>query len=654
MKTCGLVGGVIIYICAMVYYFPNRDSIKKSIHMQIPKLFSTSNLKIISVTKVQFKEPNPNNQEQVPMLNTDYIYNPLDFYIDSTDDLAKLGLSCLPDSFGYSITRGNEIFPPYEYPKCSEVNKQNDTYLHINREKNILYMDCPDGSNNKYLVGPFDKRRLIQREEGYPNWKVNSYKSPINATNFEFGLGSCDIDGEELKQADMSPIFQKTAYANAKNLTTQKPRIIFFFTLDSVSRRHFFRKIPKVVSYLNFLNQNSSYSVFDFNLHNTLGGDSAENHVPMLGGNLNYAKETKGNQNKDFLGEKAMWNMFRSKGFISQLLFESCDTNFNEALGRNPKADYVVGPFNCAVERFTSMSFVLKSHSQRCIGGHQSHFYVMNYTLAVLDMNPDVNHFIYLHIDTAHEGTGQHAATLNEDLYEYLKGFLEKYHNYEIFMFLQADHGMRYGPWYTEVEGYMEQKLPALFVIASKSLLLQYPNSYNALAVNSQRLISKMDLRETALHLANFTEEKKYSINLLTKIAAKARTCDDLEISPWSCSCLAMREINNPDSNLGLFLDRLKNYAQSIINSYSYTDPQHPIGSVCKKILLGNITKVYQISVNNLQELFKLEVESPTQKNMKFQITFYLASNGKQMRADPDKFVLKNFVFGKYPIKTRV
>ena len=657
MKICLLLIGIAIYSCILIYYFPNRDYIKARIHNYVPELFSPSNNYIVSVTRYHYKQSKSLESDRDPLPNTEFKYAPSSFFIDSTEDLKPLDLECLPDSFGYSIERGNEVFPPYEYPKCSEVNKQNDTYLHIDRDRNLLYMDCPKDSNNKYVVGPFDKRRLIHREEGYPNWKLASYKGPIDASEIEFGIGSCDKDGDELIQADMSPIFQPEAYEQAKNLTPDKPRIIFFLTLDSVSRRHFYRKIPKVVAYLNSLNfdQNSSYSAFDFNLHNTLGGDSAENHVPMLGGNLDYARETKGDQNKDFLGAKAMWNMFREKGYISLLAFESCDANFINALGRNPNVDYSVEPFNCAVERYTSTSFVLNSHVQRCIGGHQSHFYVLNYTLTTIEINPGVNHFIYLHIDTAHEGSGQHTATLNDDLEGYLKGFLERYkERYEVFIFLNADHGMRYGPWYTEMEGYMEQKLPALFIIASKSLLEKYPYSYDSLSTNTQRLISKMDLRETALYVAGFTEEARYSVNLLNKIAPKSRTCDDLKISPSACSCLKMTEISNPEPILAEMMERLKNYAESIINSYAYSDPKYPLGKICKKIELGRITKIYQITVNNVEEMYKLEIEAPVQKGMNFQVTFFLASDGKSMRANRDKFVLETFAYGRYPIKIRV
>ena len=270
-------------------------------------------------------------------------------------------------------------------------------------------------------------------------------------------------------------------------------------------------------------------------------------------------------------------------------------------------------------------------------------------------MNPGVNAFVYVHLDTAHEGTGQHAATLNDDVTEYLQSFMEKYQeDYELFIYLQADHGMRYGNWFTEVEAYMEQRLPAFFLISSNSLLEKFPYSYSALSTNTQRLISKMDLRETTLFLEDIIEETPYSTNLLNKIIPKSRTCDDSDISPWDCSCLTMEELHSPPPKITSLLESLKQYAQTVINSKSYTDPKYPVGVVCKKIELGDITKIYQIGVNNVQEIYRLEIESTTQENMKFQITYFLGSDGDQMNANNEKFILQNMAYLNTPIKVRV
>ena len=71
--------------------------------------------------------------------------------------------------------------------------------------------------------------------------------------------------------------------------------------------------------------------------------------------------------------------------------FDDCDDNFIKTLGRNPEVDYVVGPFYCGIDKYSSGRFGSGKSMQRCVGGHQTHFYLLNYTNNVLEMNPDVN-----------------------------------------------------------------------------------------------------------------------------------------------------------------------------------------------------------------------------------------------------------------------
>ena len=49
-----------------------------------------------------------------------------------------------------------------------------------------------------------------------------------------------------------------------------------------------------------------------------------------------------------------------------------------------------------------------------------SHKYMLDYTYSVSNLNPGANMWIYNHINTAHEETGQHAATLDDDLADFL------------------------------------------------------------------------------------------------------------------------------------------------------------------------------------------------------------------------------------------
>jgi hypothetical protein len=106
---------------------------------------------------------------------------------------------------------------------------------------------------------------------------------------------------------------------------------------------------------------------------------------------------------------------------------------------------------------------------------------------------------------------------------------------------LQADHGMRYGNWFKEVEGFQEHKLPALFVIGPESYWERFEHAYDVLHHNSQHLTSKLDERATILEMANElynlppppkSEKLSHAISLVSEKAPTERTCQDADIAP--------------------------------------------------------------------------------------------------------------------------
>ena len=661
MKIAFLLLGILIYFTLFKAYFQKSNSYHKKYNKALPKFFSSSNSKVRTVSKLP-QNRNISTQASEPQIpNSKFVYSPAAFQLDDTEALRKLSLSCQPSSFGYSAKRGSQVFPHKGYPKCSEVNKQNDTYLQIDRSRNSLYMNCPDDQNKELIFGPLDKRKIIKRKEGHAGWRVQDYSKPLNATSIEFGLGSCEQDDSKFMQGYMTPIFNRTAFLKAKQKVKGKPKIVYILTLDSLSRRHFFRKTPAIVDYLNELNKpnkpnsDSGFAVFDFKLHNNMGETSPKNQISIFSGSNEYKELEVRNKDQDVLGKKALWNLLRDKGYVSLIGFEDCDGSFVDYIGRYPDVEYSVNPFYCAVEKFSSSSFRKTSSEQRCIGAHMSHFYILNYTNDVVRLNQGANLLLYVHLSAAHEFTGNHAETLNEDIRDHLRAFLaaNSPHN-EILVLMQADHGMRYGDFFRDLDAYQENKLPGFFIIASKSLLNSVEYSYHSLSTNTERLVSKLDYRRTILELEGLEDNNDKSINLMTQIASKNRVCDDMGIRPWDCACLKMQEMEDLDKKLEIMVDGLKSYAEEVINAESYSFKKYPPGQVCRKVVLDKVSKIYHTGVSNVQELFKLEIEVKGEKRVKFQVTFILTSDGEFTGASRRRFRVESLAFRRYPIKSRI
>ena len=110
-------------------------------------------------------------------------------------------------------------------------------------------------------------------------------------------------------------------------------------------------------------------------------------------------------------------------------------------------------------------------------------------------------------------------------------------------------------------------------------MLDKIPYSYTNLWNNSLRLTAKLDMRPMLLKLGSDQSGKDYdwsvetyletrAVNLLTEIASPTRTCSDINILPWFCSCLRLT-----------LLDRAV-YDRTADNFVGLTDPNFDLLSL--------------------------------------------------------------------------
>lgn len=568
------------------------------------------------------------------------------FRLNDTETVYPLPhpLACLPSNFGYSESSGKATFPYYGYPRCSEIAHTSGS-ISLNITSNELHFTCPGNSSSRIVLGPIDERKLVLRREVEDWWEVqNSPKSPLQVQPFhEFAFGTCDSHSPFLDLATYILRPNQTAYEETlktmKTLqfTRKKPLLVMLLVIDSYSRKHFYRKMPKTANYLNLLNQNQQYRVFDFKLHNIMGGNSVANQMPILA-----AKPTIDDfsPNRDFTGNSSLWSVFKSKGFMTYFGFEDCDDSFPRRIGRMPAVDHSTNPFYCAVYKFTDCRMSKSSQKQRCIGPHMSHHYILNYTQQFSRAYWHANQWLYVHLSAAHEASGQHAETLDEDLTDYLRTYLEDFGStHEVLILLEADHGMRYGDWYRHLEAFQENRLPVLFLIGSQSLLEAIPGSFDTLKHNTYRLNSKLDMRKMMIYMANWPYKQPFQsdylegVNLITEKIRDNRTCEEAKIPPWHCSCLELKEINLAEiehSELKIALNLLALHAISLFNEEVYSVKSSFKGNLCVKLHLNRIEAAYGVRLTAMSEELKLELSVSESSSFRIEVTFLLTSNHKQ------------------------
>lgn len=580
-----------------------------------------------------------------------------DLLIDSTQSLYKEDLECMPDPFGYSIEEGEAVFPKYPYPKCEEKYPSRKV-IWIDYDTNLLTMNCTGNYKGHYVLGPLNSNRLVMSQEASKIWTIHQYKEPVKVEDsVEFALGSCEENqASKFNDAFFMPRFNSTAYDKAKSLTNGRPKVILMLTIDSYSRRHFYRSLPKTVQFLQMLNLGSEFLAYDFKLHNILGASSVENQVPIFGGKENFQDNHPGDQEVDFVGDDAIWNILRNKGFVSYFGLENCDNYFPRSVGRRPNVDYGHNWFYCAAYQFSDYRMEKEALlKQRCIGPHMSHYYVLEYIKALSSMNRGVNQFLYTHLNAAHEGTGLHAQTLDQDLVLFLQDYIQLLkEDHDVFIFLQADHGMRYGNWYKSLPAYQENKLPAFFLITQQEFVNR-TGVYPYLQHNTARLTSKLDLRKSILWLGGVDVQVDGGLNLFTQKVSRTRSCTDALIEPWDCSCLPFYPIGEIDSEVNSLITEISEHVIDILNHESYASSTAAKGSVCKQLTFKLAEKIFIQPFSNVEEVIRLEIRVYESRLFQLQANILLSSfDNRRMEYSQYQYNPQPYVFRGVPMKYRI
>lgn len=529
-------------------------------------------------------------------IDDSYLINQLDFE-----------LSCLPNNWGHSIEEGQKIFPYYQYPSCKSINPHPDDLVTLDPKYKTVKIQCQNNVSSSYIVGPTFESVFYKPYKNhftildYDNFPVNiSFKD-------EWVLASCHHSDSDYNLGDIHPTFKPSSYSDAISLSKNdryKQQVpILYLVLDSFSRRHFYRKLPKTLAFLEKLSRQGKYGVFDFKMHNIVGTKSIDNMSVVLTGMKRY-KRGKADSSND------IWVLLKKLGYMTMVGLEDCSKTFAYTFGKYMDVDHSIQQFFCAANRYSKFTTNKKvTSTQRCIGNRMSHDYMLDYLEDFLDMYRYSSRWAYLHIDAAHEGTGQHAATLDESLLK----FLEKAVVREDFpvIFLEADHGMRYGDWKRNEAGAQEWKLPTFWMLIPHKILKDIPNSYSNLIHNTYRLTTKYDMRQTMLSLAAFLKNRPITkdsigIDLLTERVSNSRNCEEMKIPLEFCSCMNFLEIG---PNL-LYND--------IIKDSEFTSIRYLIFSLVR-ITIDNLND----QVNNNNEILPICRSLKLKEILNSSISFY-------------------------------
>ena len=406
--------------------------------------------------------------------------------------------------FGFPLTNTEEFNPIY----FGSLHKQGQKEFDVTVNQNIILMDLYNKNKDKYYPNQLRPEVEVIFKENQGNIRINIQRNETL------------IKERKNKISKINQMY--------KNIL-----IIF---LDTVSRCHFIRKLPKTMKFLNdFMKYETnpskkSMTVFQFFKYNSLGTYTDPNLRAIY-----YGSTFK--ENGTHFGE-----YFKESGYITGRANSYCDKEpVNDDVASSSIIHHIFDheglSLGCMKPFYDGALFSnLNCLVKKCLFGKDLNEYAFEYLESFWEAYIDQNKmFLYQSID-GHEPTGQVIGYFDNILYKYLSKFYEKGYLKQTPIILFSDHGQHLnGPLYLfdSQDFYYERTLPGLFLILPNDEKLYKNNLYDKIKLNQQTLITGFDIYNTLVHLAfGWNKHKvdkykvKYGESLLTKINYKTRYCE--------------------------------------------------------------------------------------------------------------------------------
>ncbi|KAL9967593.1 hypothetical protein ACROYT_G025855, partial [Oculina patagonica] len=591
---------------------------------------------------------------------------------------------CIPRSRELSLKSCIKASKEYELNskplKCanSESNRQLCSFKPVNWFPNqstpaVLCDTSPCGTNPVYVLefspifgiileNKFWKRFFTSR--GLEKY-LERYTNAISAHSFNFCFLLC-VQKERtgfIEQLLMFPFVHKSFDEALNDKLNFNLNIL---VLDSVSRPHFYRSLPKTVKSLREIVHFSSYNatVFDFELLQSSAAYTFHNIRALMSGKMDF-RYSGGHENETY-GIDVLFGKFKQLGYYTLLQEDSCwydswgslftDNTYQGNMPRDKYEfanrwkkfrdkvknyhidDFGLSHASCEIFKRFNMTNQFNHPRKVCFRGKHFAEYFLDYSESIYNnlkvMGKKTRLLTYTHLNTGHEVTGTRIRQIDERLSDYIKHMAR---NEDTLTIVLSDHGPKTTKYsFQTMEGRAEKYDPFLFIIVPEKVAQMLGlEKIRALAQNQNRLITTLDLHNGFMSLgATDTSTKNVDSGIFGSIPAN-RTCANLLMKPLAvCKCENW-EVMFPDNDkrftwlaefaLGNINNQIQNqFLRGAKQVQGYGNCQRLVGKSFSKIRRraqgGNFITTMDITVTPGNEIFEVQIRYP--QRLKKQTSF--------------------------------
>lgn len=245
-----------------------------------------------------------------------------------------------------------------------------------------------------------------------------------------------------------------------------------------------------------------------------------------------------------------VWQDFREAGYVTAYGEDEASIstfNYHKTGFLKPPTDFYMRPYMLAAEHNLH---VRHKHSLTfCLGFKHSADHIYDYALDFATTYKNDASFGLFWTNTFSHNDISDPSSMDSKMQNYLVELerREILNNSMVVFF--SDHGLRFGPVRKLVTGWLEERLPFIFIWLPDWFREENPDIVQALKMNRNRLTNPYDLHMTLKHILELSGRRKDmpvatscpECQSLFKEMPWNRSCDDSAIAAHWCTCSAYK-----------------------------------------------------------------------------------------------------------------
>lgn len=404
--------------------------------------------------------------------------------------------------------------------------------------------------------------------------------------------------------------------------------------IDSVSRLNFLRTMPNTETYLR------ETGWIGLKGYNKVADNTFPNLMAILTGQNQQRAVSRCKPTIAYKLDRCpfIWQNFRNAGYVTAYgedetmlnTFNYLKVGFVE-----PPTDYYLRPYILASEKLLTVKkrFGLKY----CTGPEISLERIFNYATNFAKTFLGVPYFGFFWTTSVSHDNMNGISSMDTRILEKLK-YLEQggVLNDTMVIFL-SDHGMRWGSIRNTFVGWYEERLPFVYIWLPEWLRKEYPEAYESLLVNENRLTSPLDMYETlreVLKLADGDAEPSPDCPMCRSLFGKVpreRGCQDAGVAAHWCTCTAFKQVDASARIVTEGAQKFFEHIESIVKTYKDKKGRR----LCAKLALKKLHRVHRvIDFDNSSNAAYFYLIQATPGGGKFEVTIRYYGNGNYTLSD--------------------